>query len=158
MSVTVELVDRATVHLKALPEETRQRLRVVIVRDTRELAALVRGKLSGGVLKVRSGKLLNSIRSELVENANAIYGRVYSTGVPYAAIHEYGGQTKPHDIYPRNVKALHWMASGGGDVFAAVVHHPGSKIPKRSYMRSSLAELRAKLEANIMAAGQPRWA
>lgn len=155
-SVTVQLVDRATVRLKAIPENVRAKLRAVIVRDGKELASLVRGKLSGSVLKVRSGKLLNSIRTEMVENANTIYGRVYSKGVPYAAIHEYGGQTKPHDIYPKNVKALHFMV-GGASVFAGMVHHPGSKIPERSYLRSSLAEMKSALIADITKAGSPEW-
>jgi len=34
--------------------------------------------------------------------------------------------TPPHVIYPKNAKALHWK-SGGKDVFAKVVHHPGTR-------------------------------
>lgn len=157
MNVTVQLVDTATVRLKAIPEEHRRRLRAVIVKDGKELASLVRGKLSGSVLKVRSGRLLRSIRNEMVENTSTIYGRVYSKGVPYAAIHEYGGQTKPHDIRPKTAQALHFMVQGQS-VFAAVVHHPGSKIPQRSYMRSSLAEMRHRIIADITKAGRPNWA
>lgn len=156
-SITVELVDHASVRIAKLPEELRGQLRAAIVRDGKELAARVRGKLSGPVLKVRSGRLLASIFSEMVENRNAIYGRVGSRGVPYAAIHEYGGQTKPHDIYPKNVRALHFMV-GGASVFAAHVHHPGSKIPQRSYLRSSLADMRAQIVADITKAGRPHWA
>lgn len=154
--ITVTLVDNATVRLKALPEESRRRLRVVIVRDGKELAARVRGKLSGGVLKVRSGRLLNSIRSEMVENTKEIYGRVFSRGVPYAGILERGGQTKPHIIRPRNVRALHFMVAGAG-VFAMKVNHPGSKIPAFSYLRLSLAEMHTQLVANITEAGRPKW-
>lgn len=156
MVVSVELIDRATVRLKAIPEESRRRLRAVIIRDGKELAATVRAKLSGPVLKVRSGRLLGSIRTEMVEDATSIYGRVYSRGVPYAAIHEYGGQTKPHVIRPVRAQMLRFMV-GGKVVFAKSVNHPGSKIPERSYLRSSLAELRAKLEADIFQAGQPKW-
>lgn len=156
--ITVELVDRASIKLKAIPEETRKRLRSVIVRDGHELLAMVRGKLSGSVLQVRSGKLLNSIKGDMVENANTIYGRVFSDGsVPYAGIHERGGQTSPHDIRPVNARALHFMA-GGGDVFAMVVHHPGSKIPARSYLRSSLTEMKDRLITDITEAGRPQWA
>ena len=156
MDVSVQLVDNATVRVNALTEQIRAQLRVAIVRDTQQLAARVRGKLSGGVLQVRSGRLLNSIASEMRESQYAIYGIVASRGVPYAAIHEYGGQTKPHDILPRNVQALHFFASGG-EVFAKVVHHPGSKIPERSYMRSSLAEMRAEIVADIQQAARPKW-
>lgn len=154
--ISVELVDRATIKLKSIPEDMRRRLRVAVVRDTKELAALVRGKLSGTVLKVRSGRLLRSIKNEMVENANTIYGRVYSRGVPYAAIHEYGGRTKPHLIVPKTAKALHFMV-GGQHVFAARVNHPGSKIPQRSYLRSSLAEIRDKALHDIREAAEVKW-
>lgn len=155
-SVSITLVDRATIRLKAIPEQVRGSLRAAIVRDGQELLSRIRAKLSGEVLHVRSGKLLGSIRGEMRENANAIYGRTFSQGVPYAAIHEYGGQTPPHDIYPRTAQALHFFA-GGKEVFAKVVHHPGSKIPERSYMRSSLAELREKMLADFAEAGRPKW-
>lgn len=156
MEVKVDLVDSATVRLRSIPEDMRRRLRVAIVRDGKELARRVRGKLSGTVLKVRSGRLLNSIKSEMVENANTIYGRIYSTGVPYAAIHEHGGQTRPHVIVPRNAMALHFIV-GGQSVFAMRVNHPGSKIPKRSYMAASFAEMREELVRNLQDAGRPRW-
>lgn len=155
--LSVELVDNATLRLGRLPEETRRQLRPVMVRDGKDLAARVRGKLSGPVLKMKSGRLLNSIKSQMVENAQTIYVRVFSSGVPYAAIHEYGGQTRPHMIVPRNVQALHFMASDGAEVFARVVHHPGSKIPARSYLRSSLEEMRETLIRNMTEAGRPRW-
>lgn len=154
--LTVELVDHATVKLGRLPEDVRKQLRPVLVRDGKELAARVRGKLSGPVLKVKSGRLLNSIRSEMVENANVLYVRVYSRGVPYAAIHEYGGQTRPHMIFPKNARALHFMVANG-EVFAAKVSHPGSRIPSRSYLRSSLQEMRDRLVRDITEAGRPRW-
>lgn len=156
-SVSIELVDRATVRLNAIPEDVRQRLRAAIVRDGQELLSRVRGKLSGGVLNARSGKLLNSIKGEMHENGTAIYGRTYSSGVPYAAIHEYGGQTKPHDIYPRTAQALHFFGAGGSEVFARVVHHPGSKIPARSYLRSSLAEMREQMIHDFTEAAKPKW-
>lgn len=154
--ITVTLVDNATVRLNRLPEDARRRLRVVIVRDGKDLAARVRGKLSGGVLRIRSGRLLNSIRNEMVENTKEIYGRVFSQGVPYAAILERGGTTKAHVIRPKNVRALHFMVGGAG-VFAMKVNHPGSKIPAFGYMRLSLAEMRSQLIANITEAGRPRW-
>jgi len=45
----------------------------------------------------------------------------------YAAIHHFGGKTKPHVIKPKNKKAL---AFGG--VVVKQVNHPGSNIPSRA--------------------------
>jgi len=154
--LSVELIDRASVKLAALPEQIRSRLRVAIIHDGKDLVARVRAKLSGAVLHIRSGALINSIRSEMVENSTSIYGRVYSSGVPYARIHEFGGQTKPHMIRPVKAKALHFMM-GGEDVFAQSVMHPGSKIPARSYLRSSLTEMKAQIEADMVRAAKPVW-
>jgi hypothetical protein len=43
----------------------------------------------------------------------------------YAFFIEFG--TRPHIIRAVNAKALHWKNSSGGDVFAKVVHHPGTE-------------------------------
>lgn len=142
--------------LKALPEIQRRRLRVVIIRDVRQLSELVRANLSGRVLNIQSGKLIASIRNQLVENAKAIYGQVFSIGVPYARIHEFGGQTRPHKITARNAQALHFFI-GQQEFFRKSVNHPGSKIPERSYMRAALAELRAKIVEDMTAAVKPNW-
>lgn len=54
---------------------------------------------------------------------------VVGTNVAYAAIHQFGGQTKPHVIKPRYKRAL---AFGG--VIVRQVQHPGSKIPARPFL------------------------
>lgn len=51
------------------------------------------------------------------------------TNLVYAAIHQFGGQTRPHVILPKNGKALRF-----GNVLVKRVNHPGSKIPARPYL------------------------
>ena len=95
-------------------------------------------KLNGQVLMQRTGKLAGSINAKLaVVTGDSVIGRVGSYNCVYAAIHEYGGTTPAHDIYPRNKKALYWP---GADHPVKVVHHPGSKFPERSFLRSGLAD------------------
>ena len=53
---------------------------------------------------------------------------VLSNPMPYAAIHQFGGQTRAHKIVPRRRKAL---AFGG--VVVHSVNHPGSHIPARPF-------------------------
>lgn len=100
-------------------------------------------KLSGQVLKVRTGALKSSIQSRVEDKgALAVYGYVYSAGnVKYAAIHEFGGQTPPRVIVPRKAAVLAFMV-GGKQVFARSVNHPGSKMPERSFLRSALKDKR----------------
>lgn len=157
MDVRIDLVDTISSKVASLPEDTRRRLRVVMVRDGKELLARARAKVSGPVLKVRSGRLLASLRAQMRETSAAITMEVFTQGVPYAAIHEYGGKTSPHLIVPKTARALHFFNSGGVEVFARVVHHPGSVLPERSYLRSSLAELQGRITANIIEAARPHW-
>ncbi len=58
----------------------------------------IRQNLSGDVLAERSGALLNSITSDLEDGGTDVVVEAQSTGVPYAAILEYGGKTAAHDI------------------------------------------------------------
>jgi len=53
------------------------------------------------------------------------------TNVPYAAIHQFGGKTKPRTIVPRNGKALFWPGAAHP---VRVVRHPGSTIPARPFL------------------------
>ena len=50
-----------------------------------------------------TGRLAASITS-YADNLSAVVG----TNVKYAAIHQFGGKTKPHVIRPKNKKALAW--------------------------------------------------
>ena len=44
--------------------------------------------------------------------------------------------TKPHDIRPKNAKALRWFGADGKPIFAKVVHHPGT--PARRFLTDNL--------------------
>jgi phage gpG-like protein len=125
-----------------LPADLHAAIAAKIAQNTAQLwDKVVKEKLSGQVLNMRSGNLARSIRSETADDGATITGRVYSDGsVPYARIHEFGGTTKAHVIVPSKARALHFIA-GGKQVFASMVRHPGSKIPTRSYLRSALAEM-----------------
>lgn len=79
----------------------------------------------GGAPLIDSGILRNSIHSAWDNNEAQV-----GTNVKYAAIHQFGGKTKPHKIKPVMKKAL---AFGG--VVRKSVNHPGSEIPARPFLQ-----------------------
>lgn len=97
------------------------------------------GGSSRTMLNVRTGRLRSSISAVRVANYRVKVG----TNVVYAAIHEYGGTSKPHLIRPRNKKALSWQGEGGEIFTRRSVNHPGSVIPARPYMRPAFESKRA---------------
>ena len=128
--------------LAAKAADLADRLRVHVVQD----------KLSGQVLKVRTGALRDSIQAEVALDGDRVKARVFSSGdVKYAAIQEYGGRTAAHEIRPDKAKALAFQA-GGRTVFARIVHHPGSSIPEHAYLRSSLADYAGEIVSELKAA------
>lgn len=108
----------------------------------------IKQKLSGEVLAVRSGALLDSIDTDLEDDGSGITVTAESTGVPYAAILEYGGKTAAHDIVAMKAKALAFI-TGGTQRFAKLVHHPGSTIKAYSYMGGSLDELEDEITSGL---------
>ncbi len=112
------------------------------------LEARIQQKLSGEVLQTRSGALAASIISAIENDGSATSVSISSTGVPYAAIQEFGGKTVAHDIVAVKAKALAF-SMGGDHFFAKSVHHPGSTIPARSYLGSSLADMRDDIELDF---------
>jgi phage gpG-like protein len=153
LSVEVTGADEVGTRLAALPDAMTAALAAASNALAGQLVELVRAKLGGGVLQSRSGALARSVS---VSGPTIVGGKVVTSiaaggDVKYAAIQEYGGATSPHDILPSRGKALAFIA-GGREVFAKVVHHPGSHIPERSYLRASLAEMAPAIEQGMSAA------
>ena len=114
-------------------------------------------KLSGQVLAARSGALRDSIEAEVAADGDAVVATIGSVGdLKYAAIQEYGGKTGAHEILPVKGKVLAFVA-GGATRFAARVEHPGSTIPERSYLRSTLDEQSDAIVAALAATPQETW-
>lgn len=68
---------------------------------------------------VRTGKLKQSIAIKVDAHKVTI-----GPNTDYAAYVEFG--TKPHEIRPKNKKALSWIGPNGRR-YAKVVHHPGTR-------------------------------
>lgn len=87
-------------------------------------------------------------------------GALSGVRLPYMAIHERGGRTRAHQIFPRRRQALHFFAAAGSrgrltayrGVFTRRVNHPGSRIPARSYLRRALDQRRNEITALFRAA------
>lgn len=106
-------------------------------------------KLSGQVLNAKSGELRAGVYARVYPAQSRITLSAGVRGdVPYAGIQEYGGQTSPHMIYATKASTLAFMQEGRMR-FARSVQHPGSAMPERSYMRSSLAEKSAEMTMSV---------
>lgn len=140
-----ELIER----LESMPGKLQAALFQKVSLLALKLEEKVKRKLSGEVLNVKSGDLRRSIANKVERSTHAVIGKVFSSGdVKYAAIHEFGGTTKAHVIEAVNGKALAF-SMGGKQVFAKRVNHPGSKIPERSFLRSSLTEMRDEITEGL---------
>ena len=141
--------------LESLGPRMREELKAGIGRAVLKLQREVRsGKLSGQVLKVRTGNLRRSIDQAVTDTGSQVVGMV-STNVKYARAHEYGFKgvvtVKQHmrlqkqafgrPISPREVSVSQ--------------HTAKMNLPARSFLRSALAdmeasgEIRAEFEAAV---------
>lgn len=143
------VVDKASPLLDTLPQKYRDRLALVVGQRIDILRQGVIAKARSLFTTRSTGRLAGSIQEETSSSAEGSQGRVFSTGVPYARIHEYGGQTRPHVILPKNGGVLVFMGRDGKMVFTRKVNHPGSRIKERSYARSTLAEQRPDIVAAL---------
>lgn len=95
------------------------------------------GTWPGQILVRSAGGLAASIQADWDDN-HAVAG----TNKAYAAIHQFGGTTRPHVIKPRYKRAL---AFGG--VIVRQVNHPGSRIPARPFLALTDGDLDDMLTA-----------
>lgn len=106
---------------------------------------------------VGTGRLRSSIRFKAVSKDDDMM-LTFGTDVPYAAIHEYGGRTRPHVIRPRRKPFLAYIKDGKWNYVRGQVQHPGSLIPARPFMRpgieQELPRLQQSLRASMRAAAE----
>lgn len=152
-SLEVDGVEAVDAQVANLPTAVQAALQAKAAALAVALTAHVRDdKLSGQVLAVKSGLLRASIASQIEVDGDIVRARVFvGPGVTYAAIQEFGGRTAAHNILPDKARALAFVV-GGARIFARVVHHPGSTLPARSYLRSSLADMAGEITAGLKAA------
>lgn len=101
-----------------------------------KLSRYKQGTWPGKILQ-RSGGLAASIQQQFNSN-EAIVG----TNKVYAAIHQFGGRTKPHVIRAKTKRALSF-----GGIVVRQVNHPGSNIPARPFLRLTPGDLRDIMQA-----------
>lgn len=111
---------------------------------------------------VKTGHLRRSIAHEPARRDGTSARGLWGTNVPYARYHNDG--TDPHDIVPRQAKALAWrggpifgpVARGvgrkGGIIFARIVHHPGTKA--RKFMETGRDLVRGRIRSEASAAAK----
>ena len=89
------------------------------------------------------GVVTNRLRSSVRPTKAVLQGgeiqSAIGSNVVYMGIHEFGGQTKPHKIFPKKGRALAFMR-GGKSVVVKSVNHPGSKIPARAPIRRGIED------------------
>lgn len=122
------------------------RVRTEVVRQSGMLAEYIRrGKLSGQILKNRTGNLRNAVFSSVESLGAQIVGTIgVDNTAPYGRYQEYGANI-PERI-PVNAKALRWYV-GGSAVFA--MRARAFKLPARPFMRPSLDERAPAITAAI---------
>lgn len=134
------MTTRITFDVEGLDEITERlnagdaKLKIILNDGLRKIGKLVvpakgTGPLADETPK-RTGKLARSSFFQIVGGTNLqklwvmqpakspegdFYGEYVREGTP------------PHEIRPKEKKALHWMGESGEDVFATLVHHPGTK-------------------------------
>lgn len=143
--------------LQRMSPALQDKLRPYMAQATIGLQAAVKANIADRFKSV--GPLYKSVQSQLSESVGRLVGRVFTRDIPYAAIQEYGGTTPAHLILPVNGSALAFRvpgklgfsggATGNPLVIVRAVHHPGSRIPERSYARLALIHERSGFEGGI---------
>jgi len=136
--------------LHAVPERVQGKLRDTIGRLVLKLQRRVmQDKLSGQVLKVRTGTLRRSI-DQRVETTNSGVVGIVSTNLKYGKAHEFGSNK------PVTVKAhLRIIKQAWGRPLAAPVtstvraHQRLQKLPERSFLRSALRDMQPEVIAAL---------
>lgn len=122
---------------KALAPKVNSGVQKAVERLAIKMTGNVKNKLSGDVLKVRTGNLRRSVHYEKEFGQNKAFA-IVGTNVIYARIHEYGGT-----IVPKTAKALKFKIGDRWVITKKVT------IPERSFLRTALKELVPEIKATL---------
>jgi phage gpG-like protein len=127
-----------------MPGRLRDGLARAVTRLGLELQKKVQNeKLTGQVLKVRTGSLRSSINTEISQTADRVAASV-GTNIRYARPHEYG--VDHLWVIAAKGRALRFEINGRV-IFRKSVRHP--PLPERSFLRSALREMQPAIEAGL---------
>lgn len=143
------VVDASKLNLRLdkLEPEVHDALVVVVTLDAGELLGRMQSLASGDLVQVRTGKYLKSFKASVRQRKNRVQATV-GTKSPLAHILEAGATIPPHEILPKNTRALLMMARSG-QVFASRVKSPGGKIDARRVVGTAFDEMKAAIEADL---------
>lgn len=150
IAVTVRGDGAVAFELRNMTNRVHEAIRRAVTRESLKLLELVKaGKLSGQVLKTRTGTLRRSINRQQTETADTVTATV-GTNLSYAAIHEYGFDGT------ESVRAhVRTITSAFGRPLASAVqaqvrgYERHVHMPERSFLRSALADRRSAIIAAI---------
>jgi len=147
--IRIQLVgnDRVEARFASLSQRARQSLVDAMKRQWFNLQAhVVSEKLSGQVLRRRTGNLASSINadSSFEDGGSEIVGKV-GTKVVYGGVHEYGGAVNVQ-AHTRNITQVFGRPVTPTEVF---VRSHTVNYPERSFLRSSIADLSSQIRADM---------
>jgi phage gpG-like protein len=145
--ITIEFIGdcELVTRLHAMSGRVHDRLVLAAARLGAELQRKVQSeKLSGQVLKARTGSLRSSINMLIEETETSVRASV-GTNIVYAKIQEYG-VARSWLIEARRAQALRFTV-GGRTIFRKRVTH--RSLPERSFLRSALAEMAPAIEEGL---------
>jgi phage gpG-like protein len=122
---------------------------------TLALERLVKEKLSGGVLNVRTGALRSGIHHDIESTPTKVTGSVASSrDVPYAAIHEFGGSINHPGGTAYYIDGKSGIAQFVSNTSAIADLLPRTKphvinLPERSFLRSSLRDMSERIKTEL---------
>lgn len=133
----------AIASIDSVPDRVRKGLFRGISRLTIKLQRMVmRDKLSGQVLKVRTGRLRRSIGQVVETNGDKIAG-IVSTPVVYAPPHEYGFKgTVDVRSHVRQIKQAFGKPISAKSI-TVQSYSRKMNLPERSFLRSAFKDLQA---------------
>lgn len=132
------------------PEKLRQELRKEIDRLAIMLQARMKGKLSGQVLKVKTGRLRRSINVQKGSQTGVGYTATVGTNVAYAAAHEYGFQgTVSVPAHMRTVRKAFGRPVKSPTQHLVRQHARRLRLPERSFARSSYDEMQGQMTQQL---------
>ena len=151
LSVSVTGVEEVAAHFGKLSESAHDKVYQKVMGLSIAVMNRAKQKVSGPVLNVKTGQLRANIFQDVEDGPGGIVGSIFEAqNVKYAAIHEFGGVIQhpggtAYLIDPKTGVSK-WISNKASiaDQLPRTKAHT-IHMPERSYLRSSLGEMKATI-------------
>lgn len=163
VSISLRGASKVLHRFRNATKELHDELLEIVTDEVERIADIARDRMEE--LFKDPGLMQSTVQTNVEDKVTEISGEVFASGLPYLAIHEFGGVIMTPEIFT-SASVMHFFApnyayftasrnkAASNEVFTRYTREHPTPIPERSYMRYAMAQRRSEIQRRFAEVGR----